>query len=361
MFQRNIWYSKLMQQLMNIWFNRTYDTNYWIIKDLQKRSDDVYTVQVYATHTDPTSPVLQAADHVSLEPVHVTEEEYIEWCLQYCAAHGITTMVPVRFQFAIMRNKARFMKAGVTLIASSADTVHLFDDKNITYQKASQAGVSVPPWGVAHDVESFQTIYNDLRQDNKTIIIKPVHGVGAEGFYILTENSPGFNNLLKTHKTHVNFRDVIQAYNENETDEPQPIMVMPWLDDPEISVDCLTSPDGELLRAVSRTKAGSRLTQFSTVHDKILDQVRKLADNFGLRYMFNAQFRWYNGEPVLLEVNTRVSGGLFSVLEYTHENFVWEAVKLAYDISHLEPDLSSTREGSYIPLNTSIPAKMLAL
>lgn len=352
-----------MSQLLNIWFNRTYDTNYWLIKDLQTRSDSQYSVKVYATHTDATSPVLQAADYVSLEPTSISSEEYIDWCLQYCEDNHINIMIPVRSQMNIMRNKARFSRIGVTLIASPAETVQLFDDKNMAYIKAAEVGVNVPPWGIATDEESFVEVYNELHHDEYPLIIKPVHGVGGEGFYLLNDKPSTLNSLLQQHKTQIKYADLVASYQESEKvgEAPKELMVMPWLDDPEISVDCLVSSEGELLRAVSRIKVGTRLTQFSAPQEKVLEQLQLLVKHFGLRYVFNVQLRWFNSEPVLLEVNTRVSGGLFSVLEYTNENFVWEAIKSATETSTFEPDLSSLRDGSYIPLNTSIPAKMLAL
>lgn len=352
-----------MSQLLNIWFNRTYDTNYWLIKDLQTRSDSQYNIKVYATHTDATSPVLQAADHVSLEPQQLSPEDYVTWCLQYCEDNHINIMIPVRSQIHIMKNKARFNRIGVTLIASSVETVQLFEDKNVAYMNAAEAGVSVPPWGVATDEKTFVEVYNKLRQQGSPLIIKPVQGVGAEGFYTLTDKPSTLNSLLQYHKTEIKYSDLIASYRESEKtgEGPKVLMVMPWLDDPEMSIDCLVSSDGELLRAVSRIKVGSRLTQFASPSDKILDQLQILVSKFNLRYIFNVQLRWFNNEPVLLEVNTRVSGGLFSVLEYTKENFVWEAIKSAIETSTLKPDFTSVRDGSYIPLNTSIPAKMLAL
>lgn len=354
-----------MTKALNIWFNRNYATCYWIIKDIQSRKIDGYAIAVYATHTDATSPVLQAADYVALEPSNLSGEDYVDWCIQYCLENRIDIMVPVGHQETIMASAHRFAEIDVTLLASPVDTVNLFEDKHRAYTVAQEKGIAVPPWAVANtsvDVQNAYTAVKSQINEDIAVVMKPISGVGGEGFYVIGDKHRTALGLLKYGQRYVSVEEVVAAYRISEsTSDPLPdIMLLPYLAEPEISVDCLVSPDGELLRMAPRVKVSSRLTQFTLSYERITELTQKLVQEFELKYVFNVQWRWLNGEPVLLEVNTRASGGLYSVVEYTGENYMWDAIRLALGET-ITPDLHSLRDGSYIPLAGSVPAKMLPL
>jgi hypothetical protein len=117
---------------------------------------------------------------------------------------------------------------------------------------------------------------------------------------------------------------VVQAVREAE--DPVDWLVMPRLEQPEVSVDCLTGRDNRIRMAVGRTKNGRR--RGFTLHEKWLEPARRLAEGFGLHYLSNIQFRMYGDEPVLLDVNTRPAGGLHQ-LSLCGVNAPWAAVQLA--------------------------------
>lgn len=349
---------------LHIWFNRNYATIYWIIKDIQNRTLKGHAISVYATHIDATTPILQAADHVSLEPQNLSDAEYIDWCLQYCITHKINVMVPVHSQDKIMAAASRFDEIGVKLIAAPAEVVTLFEDKDVAYATVQKAGISVPPWKVADSSSTLREARAQFQKELPDIplVVKPVSGVGGVGFYIIADLHLTAQGLMEYERNTISWDELIKAYEVSEnTGSPTPkVMVLPYLAEPEISVDCLASPDGKLLRIAPRVKVGSRLTQFTLSYEKVIELTEKLVAEFNLQYVFNVQWRWYNDEPVLLEVNTRASGGLYSVLEYTGENFVWGAILLSLGVE-MTPDLTSLRDGSYIPVETSVAAKLLPL
>jgi hypothetical protein len=109
-------------------------------------------------------------------------------------------------------------------------------------------------------------------------------------------------------------------------DQPVDWLVMPRLEEPEVSVDCLTGPDGRVRMAVGRTKNGRR--RGFTLHPSWIEPARLLAESFGLHYLTNIQFRMYGDEPVLMDVNTRPAGGLHQ-LALCGVNAPWAAVQLA--------------------------------
>lgn len=101
---------------------------------------------------------------------------------------------------------------------------------------------------------------------------------------------------------------------------------MPRLEQPEVSVDCLTGRDNVLRMAIGRTKNGRR--RGFTLHEQWLEPARRIAEGFGLHHLSNIQFRMYGDRPVLMDVNTRPAGGLHQ-LALCGVNAPWAAVQLA--------------------------------
>ncbi len=101
---------------------------------------------------------------------------------------------------------------------------------------------------------------------------------------------------------------------------------MPRLEQPEVSVDCLTGPDNRVRLAIGRIKNGRR--RGFTLHEQWLEPARLIAEGFGLHYLSNIQFRMFGETPVLMDVNTRPAGGLHQ-LSLCGVNVPWLAVQLA--------------------------------
>ena len=117
---------------------------------------------------------------------------------------------------------------------------------------------------------------------------------------------------------------VVEALRQ--ADESVDWLVMPRLEQPEVSVDCLTGPDDRVRLAIGRTKNGRR--RGFTLHEQWLEPARLIAESFGLHYLSNIQFRMYGDRPVLMDVNTRPAGGLHQ-LSLCGVNAPWAAVQLA--------------------------------
>ena len=84
-------------------------------------------------------------------------------------------------------------------------------------------------------------------------------------------------------------------------------MVMPYLPGNEISVDCLNTASG--LIAIPRYKGSARHERILFDED-ILKMTRCIMNRIQLQYPCNIQFKVSEGIPYLLEINTRMSGGL---------------------------------------------------
>jgi biotin carboxylase len=121
------------------------------------------------------------------------------------------------------------------------------------------------------------------------------------------------------------------------------LMVLPYLPGPEVSVDVLADRAATILAAIGRSKTSRRRV---IVNDLAARHVAEtLVAAHGLSYLSNTQVRYWQGpgdtepQPYLLEVNTRVSGGLFQT-RLSGLNLPWAAIRV---IRGLDPDLAEPR------------------
>ena len=120
-----------------------------------------------------------------------------------------------------------------------------------------------------------------------------------------------------------------------------PLIVAPVMGGPEISVDCLMAPSGEIVSTVARSKDSyaRTFTDDPTVHHI----ARTMATELGITYLSNTQTRMLDDEPVLLEVNPRASDAIFHC-KSTGVDLPWEAIRIALGgpVRELRPDTSKT-------------------
>ncbi len=88
----------------------------------------------------------------------------------------------------------------------------------------------------------------------------------------------------------------LDALSERETFSP--VMVMPFLPDDEVSVDCLMTPNG--LIAIPRIKDATRIEKIR-YNEEILSTCRLFFEKFPLEQPCNVQFKYLNGIPYLLK------------------------------------------------------------
>ncbi|WND33793.1 ATP-grasp domain-containing protein [Streptomyces sp. BB1-1-1] len=308
---------------VRVWLNRTYAENVFFMDQLRRNPAD-RAVEIHATHGDPDSPVLAAADTADLEPEGLSPAGYVEYALDQCARRGIDVFVPRLYQSAIVAHRAEFEAAGTALLAPPPEAVAVFQDKVIAYEAVRAIGVPVPPWWRVRTAEELVSAVEELEAHGHRACFKPASGAGGVGFRMVTRDSFSLADLNGFPGPSVPLHLVVEALRA--ADEPVDWLVMPRLEQPEVSVDCLTGPDNRVRLAVGRTKDGRR--RGFTLHERWLAPARRIAEEFGLHHLANVQFRMYGDRPVLMDVNTRPAGGLHQ-LALCGINVPWAAVRLA--------------------------------
>jgi hypothetical protein len=322
-----------MASPVRVWLNRTYAENVFFMDQLRRNPAD-RAVEIHATHGDPDSPVLAAADTADLEPEGLSPAGYVEYALAQCARRGIDVFVPRLHQSAIVAHRAEFEALGTALLAPSPQAVALFGDKVIAYEAVRAIGVPVPPWWRVRTAEELVLAVEELEAGGHRACFKPASGAGGVGFRMVTRDPFSLAHLNGFPSPSVPLPLVVEALRAAE--EPVDWLVMPRLEQPEVSVDLLTGPDNRVRLAVGRTKNGRR--RGFTLHEQWLAPARRIAEAFGMHHLSNVQFRMYGDRPVLMDVNTRPAGGLHQ-LALCGVNVPWAAVRLALgdDPGELEP------------------------
>lgn len=134
-----------MVSRVRVWLNRTYAENVFFMDQL-RRNPCGRAVEIHATHGDPDSPILAAADIAAMEPEGLSPAAYVEYALDQCARHSIDVFVPVLHQTALAGHREEFAAVGTALLAPPAEAVHTFQDKVVAYEAVEKLGVPVPPW-----------------------------------------------------------------------------------------------------------------------------------------------------------------------------------------------------------------------
>ncbi|MFE5887698.1 ATP-grasp domain-containing protein [Streptomyces sp. NPDC056468] len=312
-----------MVSRVRVWLNRTYAENVFFMDQLRRNPSD-RAVEIHATHGDADSPVLAAADTAELEPEGLSPAGYVEYALAQCRRRGIDVFVPRLHQSAIVAHRADFEAVGTALLAPPPEAVAVFHDKVIAYEAVQAVGVPVPPWWRVRNADELLAAVEELEAAGHKACFKPASGAGGVGFRVITRAPFSLMHLNGFPTPYVQLDLVLAALRRS--DEPVDWLVMPRLEQPEVSVDCLTGPDNRVRLAIGRIKNGRR--RGFTVQEPWLEPARLIAEGFGLHYLSNIQFRMFGDTPVLMDVNTRPAGGLHQ-LSLCGVNVPWLAVQLA--------------------------------
>jgi len=339
---------------VRIWFNRNFATNIHTLTQIRENSDRREVI-LFGSHVDVSSPMLAACDYAFLEPPYVGDE-YADYALDFCAQNSIDVFLPVLGQEAVAARIDDFVAAGVRVIAPTRSSIALLADKAATYRSLSSRPDLVPPWreitGSTEFSQALVEFGEDLHHDAR-LVLKPSRGVGADGVRFLVPDKPSLASLLGPVEPIVTPEEVLRVLETAESlgIHVPPVLVMPYLQRPEISVDVLAK-DGEVVVAVPRVKAGR--DRVLDCDPEIMPIVHDLVRFFGLHALVNLQFRYWHGKPVLLEINTRPAGGLFQT-QLAEVNIPWLAVKMALGEEITAAEATPVLGARYVTVTTLVP------
>ncbi|SCW44610.1 ATP-grasp domain-containing protein [Paenibacillus tianmuensis] len=306
-----------------IWFNRTFATATHYV-DMIRNNPDGKVVEIYATHPKRHSLMLQAADHADLEP-DLSMEQYPQFCIDYCRQHAIDIFIPHFGLSEIAKYADEFERVGTkVMLGGNADLLRLVSDKGDVFRKlADVEGLTIPEYHIVSTAEEFEAAFRSLKEKGLNACFKPVTGEGGAGFRVIDDMPPTLDILYRSIKPNMYIGDVLRMLSVVESFEP--LMVMELLTGPEYSVDCLGNQQS-LLAAVPRKKVEGRIRALED-NSELIRLAAAIHERIPLQYNFNIQFIYQDDTPKLLEINPRMSGGLYTSC-LSGINFPYLAVKM---------------------------------
>ena len=313
-----------MVSRVRVWLNRTYAENVFFMDQLRRNPSD-RAVEIHATHGDADSPVLAAADTADLEPEGLSPAGYVEYALDQCVRRGIDVFVPRLHQSAIVAHRADFEAAGTALLAPPPEAVAVFHDKVIAYEAVQAIGVPVPPWWRVRSADELARGRRGVGGRRAQGVLQARVRRGRGGIPGRSRAPPSRSRSSTASRARTS-RSTWCWRRCEQADEPVDWLVMPRLEQPEVSVDCLTGPDNRIRLAVGRTKNGRR--RGFTLPSSGWSRRGGSRRASGCTTCPTSSSGCSATRPVLMDVNTRPAGGLHQ-LSLCGVNAPWAAVQLA--------------------------------
>lgn len=296
---------------VTVWFNRGLSQTVHLINGIRQSLAPGEEMRIICTHPNAEAPVAQVADHFEIEPTGQAAD-YVEWALAFAMREKVDVLIPHSYTIALSAAQDRFAAIGCkVIVAGDAATISLLKSKSELYDVVREAGglgIQIPPYTLAADLEQVMAALREYRESFQTLCFKPVKGLGGHGFRIVSDLGESYPHAHNGDFKPLTMTDV-EAYLFGESPLPE-MMVMPYLNGPEYSVDCL-SEDGVLIKAVTRVKYPGGLEELLDDCPDLVAQSKALTELLGLTGLYNVQFlEGDNGTRYLLEINARMAGGI---------------------------------------------------
>ena len=298
---------------VNIWFNRTFGTTYHVIQEL-RLSNLSYDFIFFGTHPNLQSVFLQACDYIEKEPI-LNDVEYLTYALDFCERHKIDIFFPGEFSATIIStNISLFQSQGIKIgIAFTSEYVEILSSKEKIYESLRKIIPDyIPPYHLFHNSSEFLEVYQVITQGKYTgsapiVCFKPDKGLGGLGFRIVDDSINELRGLMSYPSPRNTFGYYYSIFQKEKAFSP--LIMMEYMDGPEISIDCLAS-SGKIIFSVAKEKKGN--LRFINNNPLLQEICELICKELSLNYLFNIQFRYGNeGRLYLLDLNPRPSGGLY--------------------------------------------------
>ncbi|WP_312933308.1 ATP-grasp domain-containing protein [Pseudomonas sp.] len=262
-------------------------------------------IRLLASHRSDRPEITGVADIALTEPAD--SDERIRWVIRTALEYGVQVVVAGRLGALYEAHRADFSSAGLSLVTGglSPHTFACVDDKATFTAMAEAVGLACIPAITVTSVEQLQAAYLACRASGE-VCVKPVVGIYGQGFWRLREGLDPFRCFANPDAREVDFATYLHAYGTQP--ERNAVLVMPYLPGPECSVDMVCEA-GRVVAYVGRRKAG--VHQCFERDSAATELAIAAAEHFQCDGIVNVQTRDdIDGQPRLLEINPRYSGGI---------------------------------------------------
>lgn len=309
---------------MRIWFNHWFSTAYHFINMTRDAfKTDGRDIIIIGTNERETCVYKENVDEFYVEPVFRNLEDYGDWCLEFCKEHKIDIFFVKRNMAYITQIKKEFDAINVKVVCEGdLDKFQTLNDKFKTMKLFEGLDiVNIPDMELVNTRREFEDAYDNMSKKHPRLCIKYNVDEGGQSYKLISERKPNIgrisenNGLVYTYDYICQCLDCVERF--------QDLIVMPYLNGVEISIDCLGL--GDELLAIPRYKLNNRVTRLD-LDESLIGIAKKIYNIVKLDMPFNIQLRYNNDKLYLLEINTRLSGGAWKD-NYIGINFPYLAAK----------------------------------
>jgi len=289
-----------------IWFMEGLSSQRDIISGVQEFFKNTQqTVTVIASHRHQRNEILSLADIALIEPAN--DEQRMDFIVTTVKNYGVKAIHTGRNcqWFEVHRQEIEALGVSLTTGATSITMLTLADDK-VEFARAMEAHnlAAVP----SLRIESAEALRNQLSSADakQALCVKPVTGIYGMGFWRFDDTATPMSAF--THPDSRKVHPEMYLYALEQQDDFKPLVLMPYLPGPEYSIDMLLEK-GQVIAAVARRKEGA--LQYLEQSGPAFELGKHCAQVMQADGLVNVQTRNNEkGEPVLLEINMRPSGGI---------------------------------------------------
>jgi hypothetical protein len=265
---------------------------------LIKNQEDNYCI--IGSSANPQALYKLVCDEWYSEPDGLSDKKYIEYSLDFCKNHRVDLFIPRRHQIAIAKESKKFLEIGVKILAvTDPEIIEYFDDKLKFYKWTKNILPEyVPEYKVANSFKEFEEYVEWFMNNGIRCCYKLPIDEGAATFRVIDEMNE-YPKSLNTKPGYKVTKSLALKVMSNYSFK-MPVMVMPFLDGCEVSVDCLLTECGEII--IPRIKGNKRYTLID-LDSETVSISKVLLNKIKSRVPINIQFKYENNRPYLLEIN----------------------------------------------------------
>jgi hypothetical protein len=297
-----------------VWFNSGSSLIYDAVNVILQVGDPNIAILLTGNRKSNGASTQNSSLFVEDEPRSLSEDDYVNWCLEFARLHQVDLFVPSHHSKAIVKARQSFLSMGTALMAAGdAGLMETMHHKGRLFERLAEEQIpNIPDWLIASDLAGFDSAYASLRLSHSKVCFKPAAGVFGHGFRLINEEVRAYDRLMKTGpytaSSEISLSEARLIFGQTERFDD--LMLMQYLDGIERSIDCLAH-NGSLVASIIRAKV-SHDSQVIENNQSLQDIVAKITATLGLSGVFNIQFKDGGSKhaPFLLEINPRMSGGL---------------------------------------------------
>jgi carbamoylphosphate synthase large subunit len=323
-------------QKIHLYFTRSFSANYHFIHSVReyfiKRNIET---KIVVSHPDKDSPTLLAADNALIEPSFNAEENELFY-QQICIDYTIDYVIPGESSILTLIKPESFIHDSQTkvLTSQSFDLIHTLKSKTETYKLFASKSINnlhIPQFQLVNDINSFEEVYKEIKENNSNVCFKPDVSQGGAGFRIIDNNV----NPKETILGYVTVRNSYEYYLEKlkQLKFFPPLIVLEYLSGIEYSIDCF-GYGRKLLFCGIREKTNKKRRLIKN------DLLKKIAEDiqatFQFSNLYNVQIREEKGKYYLLEINPRYSAGSY-IYELEGYHLLGKALDLTLNNVKIQP------------------------